>query len=406
MKPFERLCPAPPGWAVPWPEIAAAFAWVGDLAPEAAAHTRATVAALAGLDEWRRRPAVDRVRLFAAALLLDAGGTVAGGAAIGGGGGGTGGGRETGGRAEAGGDGETWGGRETSGGGETGGRAGTGGDGETGGDGDARRSEHAARRVLWEMGAPIAWREHVAALVRHQRLPFGALDRPDLDRIAFRVSLLARNDDLALLATADAAARGGRAGPLADVALFVQYTSEIGCLDGPRGFASDHARFRYFRRPGRDPGYAAFDDTRCTVTVMSGLPGAGKDHWIAANRPGLPVVSLDELRAELGAPPTGGQGAVVAAAYARARELLRAGTPYVWNATNVTRALRSRCIGLAADYGARVEVVSVEAPPGVVHRRNRARSHPVPAAVIDRMAGRWDVPDPTEAHEVRWVLNG
>jgi len=49
--------------------------------------------------------------------------------------------------------------------------------------------------------------------------------------------------------------------------------------------------------------------------------------------------------------------------------------------------------------------VSVEAPPDVVHRRNRARPAPVPAAVIDRMAARWETPDPTEAHEVRWVLN-
>jgi predicted kinase len=107
----------------------------------------------------------------------------------------------------------------------------------------------------------------------------------------------------------------------------------------------------------------------------------------------------------LGVRPTGDQGPVLAAAYARARGHLRAGIPYVWNATNVTRALRSRAIGLAAGYRARVEVVSVEAPPDVVHRRNRARPAPVPAAVIDRMAARWETPDPTEAHEVRWVLN-
>ncbi|MEU7868137.1 AAA family ATPase [Dactylosporangium sp. NPDC049140] len=262
--------------------------------------------------------------------------------------------------------------------------------------------ELGARRVLWARGVPIAWREHVAALVRHQRLPFGALERPDLDRVAFRVSLLARNDDLALLA---AAASGGDAERLAEVALFMQYTREIGCFDRPRTFPSDHARFEYFRTPGRDPGYAAFDGTRFTVTVMSGLPGAGKDHWIAANRPGVPVISLDDLRDELGVRPTGDQGPVIAAAYARAREHLRAGTAYVWNATNLTRALRSRSIGLAADYGARVEVVSVEAPPDVVHRRNRARARTVPAAVIDRMAGRWEPPDPTEAHAVRWISN-
>ncbi|WP_433211901.1 AAA family ATPase [Dactylosporangium sp. CS-047395] len=262
--------------------------------------------------------------------------------------------------------------------------------------------ELGARRILWERGVPIAWREHVAALVRHHRLPFGALDRPDLDRVAFRVSLLARNDDLALLA---AAVAGGDQDLLGDVALFRQYTGELGCLDKAREFASDHARFEYFRTPGRDPAYAAFDATTFTVTVMSGLPGAGKDHWIAGNRPGVPVVSLDDLRAELRVGPADDQGPVIAAAYARAREHLRVGTAYVWNATNTTRALRSRAIGLAADYGARVEVVSVEAPPDVVHRRNRERGRTVPPAVIDRLARRWEPPDPTEAHAVRWVLN-
>ncbi|WP_432981985.1 AAA family ATPase [Dactylosporangium sp. CA-233914] len=382
MNPFERLCPAPPTWSVRWPEIAAACPW---LPGPAAERARPVVSALTGLDEFRGRPPEERVRIFTAALFLDAGrgadppddlpasaalpvradaafpvGVDAGfsvgvdaGFPV---------------RADA-------------------------GDGNV-----ARRGELVARRVLWEMGVPIAWREHVAALVRHQRLPFEALERTDLDRVAFRVSLLARNDDLALLALA-------RGGADEEVALFRQYTLEIGCWDGPRAFASDHARFEYFRTPGRDPGYAAFDDTRCTVTVMSGLPGSGKDHWIARNRPGVPVVSLDDLREKLGVRPTGDQGPVIAAANARARELLRAGTAYVWNATNVTRALRSRCIGLAAGYGARVEVVSVEAPPDVVHRRNRARARTVPAAVIDRMAGRWELPDPTEAHAVSWVDN-
>jgi predicted kinase len=335
MNVFERLCPAPPGWAVRWADIAAGGPWIAGL-PDAGARTRAAAEALAGLDEWRGRPPAERVRIFAAVLLHEAG---------------------------------------------------------------------PARRRLWEMGVPIAWREHVVTLVRHQRLPLDALERRDLDRVAFRVSLLARNDDLALLATAVALAGDGGAARLGEIALFTQYTRETGCLDGPRAFASDHARFEYFRTPGRDPDYAAYDDTRLTVTVMSGLPGSGKDYWIAANRPGVPVVGLDDLRDELGVRPNEDQGPVIAAAYARARAHLRAATPYVWNATNVTRVLRSKCIALAAGYRARVEVVSVEAPPEVVHRRNRARLRQVPAAVIDRMAGRWEPPDPTEAHEVRWVLN-
>src|SRR4029453_8812102 len=99
--------------------------------------------------------------------------------------------------------------------------------------------------------APIAWREHVAALIRHHQVPLRTLERldGDLDRIAVRVSLLARNDDLALLATADNLARVcPDADELLDsIALFRQYTSELGCLDRPREFSSDHARFAWFR---------------------------------------------------------------------------------------------------------------------------------------------------------------
>ena len=73
------------------------------------------------------------------------------------------------------------------------------------------------------------------------------------------------------------------------------------------------------------------------TTVLSGLPGAGKDTWIAANRADHPVVSLDALRAELGVDPAGDQRAVVDAAYQRAREHLRARRSFVWNATNISR---------------------------------------------------------------------
>jgi len=91
------------------------------------------------------------------------------------------------------------------------------------------------------------------------------------------------------------------------------------------------------------------------------------------------------------------------AAREEAREHLRAGRSFVWNATNVSRDLRMRTVALCADYGARVEIVSVEAPPATVRKRNRARTQPVPDAVIDRLINRWETPDPTEAHTVKWV---
>jgi predicted kinase len=373
MDDFERLCPNGPGWTVRWEETLAAFPWVRRLAGvrqdpvhhaegDVAVHTRLAAEVLAGLPEWRARPPAQRVLLFAAVLLHDA--------------------------AKPDCTQEDEHGRITA-------------------HGHSGRGELIARRVLWEAGATVRLREHVAALVRHHQVPFWALERPedDLRRIVFRSSLVASNEDLAVLATADILGRecADADAVLENIALFREYCAESECLDGPREFPSDHARFQYFRTPGRDPGYAAYDDTRLTVTVLSGLPGAGKDHWIATHRPGLPVVSLDALRAELGLPPTGDQRRVATAAHELARRHLRAGQDFVWNATNIGRRLRGQIIGLAADYRARVEVVALEAPREVLRARNAARAAPVPEAAVERMIRKWEAPDVTEAHAVRWV---
>jgi predicted kinase len=371
MQVFEELCPAPPHWAVPWTEIRDTFGWVRRLTgvPQDAihhaegdveVHTRMACEALAELPGWRARPADERTRLFAAVLLHDVA------------------------KPQCTQTDEM--GRITA-------------------HGHSRRGDLMVRRVLWELGAPVTWREHVAALVRHHQVPFWALERPDLQQIAFRVSLLSRNDDLVLLATADILGRicGDTDEILENIALYGEYCAQQRCLSGPREFPSDHSRFWYFRTPGRDPDYAAYDDTRLTATVLSGLPGVGKDHWIAGQRPGLPVVSLDRLRTELRIRPGADQRPVVAAGYRLAREHLRAGRPFVWNATNISRQLREQCIGLIADYRGRVELVALEAPPSVLRERNRAREAPVPDAVIDRLVGRWETPDPTEAHDVIWL---
>lgn len=370
---FDDLCPAPPHWDVPWPAIAERFAWVRALSGvpqdrvhhaegDAAVHTRMACEALAAHQEWRSRSVADRVRLFATVLLHDVAKP-----------------RCT--RFQ---------------------------DGRITAPGHSRQGDLIARRVLWEMGVEPAWREHVAALVRHHQVPFWALERPDLERIAFRASLLARNDDLAILATADILGRecDDADEVLENIALYREYCREQDCLDHPRPFPSDHARFQYFRTPGRDPSYAAYDDTRVEVTILSGLPGVGKDHWIAANRPDWPVVSLDRLRSELGIAPAGDQRRVVAAAVEQAREHLRAGRRFVWNATNISRSIRDRCTGLAAAYRARITLIGLEAPPHILHARNQARPAPVPTAVIDRLAARWEAPDPTEAHVVSWVDTG
>jgi len=273
--------------------------------------------------------------------------------------------------------------------------------------GHARRGAIVARRLLWKDGVPFGEREQIAALVRFHQLPFFLLERPDPRRPAFEASLSARCDYLSLLAEADALGRtcdpAGRQRMLEHAALFAEFCREHGCLAGPRAFPSDHSRFLYFLREGRDPAYAAYADFSAEVVVMSGLPGAGKDRWLQQHLPDWPVVSLDDIRAALGAAPRGNQGAVLAHAQARARAHLRAGRSFVWNATNLSRQIRRECIGLLASYGARIRIVYVEVPPDALYRQNRRRPRPVPEAAIRRMLDRWEVPDLAEAHQVDYA---
>ncbi|MBL8179760.1 MAG: AAA family ATPase [Bryobacterales bacterium] len=364
--------PSPPSWQVDWPDLNARFDWIRAMRDcpqdpvhhaegDVWIHVRSVCQAMAELPEWRALPDPDRELLFAAALLHD----VAKPCCT---------------RVEH---------------------------GRISARGHSHRGSIMARRILWEHGAPLPLREHVCALVRHHQVPFFLLEREDALRLALRISQSARCSLLALLARADALGRrcADSARLLEKIALFSEFCREQHCLDRPWAFPSELARYEYFRSENRDPHYAPHSAPPCEVTLMSGLPGAGKDTWIASHAPGLPVISLDLLREELAAAPTGAQGDVVQAARERARQMLRAKQSFVWNATNLTRDMRLRLIELFGAYGARVRIVYVEAPSAALFSRLRQRERSVPIAAIDRMMDRWEIPELTEAPLVEWWQN-
>ncbi len=274
--------------------------------------------------------------------------------------------------------------------------------------GHSARGEHLARAALWRLGLPFDAREHVCALIRSHQIPFFGIDKPDAERLAIRLSLALRHDWLVAVAEADGSGRrcadpADQARILDQCTLWRQHTAELGILDRAKAFASDHTRRLYFES-GRAPDVAAYDDTTCEVVLMSGLPAAGKDRWLAEHRPELPVVSLDDLRTELEVDPGDSQAHVIAAARERARAYLRDHTSFAWNATNLSAALRGQLIDLARSYRARVHVVYCECPAAEQRERNRSRESPVPAAVIERMLIRWSVPDPSEAQRVSYAV--
>ncbi|MEL6210227.1 MAG: AAA family ATPase [Pseudomonadota bacterium] len=367
-----NLVPAGPAWRVDWGAIRALWPALDalDTCPQdplhhaegdVGTHTRMVVDALVADDTWRALCVDDRAQLFWAAVLHDIGKPATT-------------------RREE--------------------------DGRISARGHSRVGAAMARHGLWHLHAPYAWREGLCGIIAAHQLPFWLIERDDPQRLAIRTSWRCRPDHLCLHARADAVGRvcADQAAILDNVDLARVDFEEATCLTGPFAFANDESRVAFFDREDRDPSYAAHEDYRCTVTLMSGLPGTGKDTWIAANRPDLPVVSLDAIRDETGASPTGAQGAVVQAAAERAREHLRARRDFVWNATNVTRQMRARVLRLLRAYGARIEIVYLEAPPDRLKRQNAARDASVPEAVVDRLARRLEPPEPWEAHAVTWVV--
>ncbi len=277
--------------------------------------------------------------------------------------------------------------------------------------GHSAKGETLARAALWRLGVPFGAREHICALIRHHQVPmFGITKPPDeAMRLARRLSLALRHDWL--VAVADADARGRRCTNPADqttialhCALWAEHARELGILDRAQAFASPHTRRVWCESEGRLPDVPAHDDTTCEAILMAGLPAAGKNTWLATQRPALPVISLDDLRGALGVDPDDAQGEVIAAAREQARAYLRAGTSFAWNATNLSRSLRAQLLELFRGYRARTHIVYCEAPEAELVARNRARRDPVPRAVVAKMIARWTVPDPGEAHEVTYVV--
>jgi predicted kinase len=137
---------------------------------------------------------------------------------------------------------------------------------------------------------------------------------------------------------------------------------------------------------------------------MSGLPGVGKDTYVRRHLAHLPCVSLDDIRAEIGVSPSDNQEPVLAVARERARQYLRHGESMVWNATNLSRELRTRRLSFADDYGARVRLIYVEVPAAVQRSQNKNRPARVPDNAMERIFRQWEMPDLTEAHTLEFAV--
>ncbi|MBX7221773.1 MAG: AAA family ATPase [Blastocatellia bacterium] len=374
------FAPLPPAYRIDWPALEAAFDWLRAMQDcpqnpvfhgegDVLTHTKMVCEALAADPLWQALETEDQSVLFAAALLHDVAKPIV--TKI----------------------------DET---------------GAITARGQGRKGMTLARNILWhdETGlippVPFHLREMIVALVRQSSLPFHLLSNDHPRREVIKASQTVRCDWLEMLERADAQGRvcADQAELLEKVALFGEYCREQECYDRPFRFPSDYSRFIYFSKENADPLYHAFETRDFEVVLLCGLAGAGKDTLIARKYPDWPVISLDALRFEMEVDPTDNQGAIITAAKEQARAYLRVHQKFVWNATNVTRQLRSQLIGLFSGYGANVTIVYVEAPFTEILSRNRTRSKVVPERIIHKMAAKLEIPDATEADRVLYFCDG
>lgn len=270
--------------------------------------------------------------------------------------------------------------------------------------GHSRAGVYFARRFLMEVGAPFRWREEVCGLIEHHQAPFWLLERDDPEKKAIEISLTCNTADLCLHARHDIHGRICQDAQrvLENIDLAEMLFSESECLGVPRDFPNDTTRIEYLEKHDRYLGFEAHETFRSFVILMCGLPGAGKDTWISQHCENWDKVSLDDLRAEMGISPEANQGVVLQAAKERAREHLRAGEDFVWNATNLARQKRAELLSLIRDYGAHTCIVYIEPELDTIYAQNRGREAQVPPKAFGRMLSKLEPPRIDEAHSVMW----
>lgn len=274
--------------------------------------------------------------------------------------------------------------------------------------GHSRKGALEARLLLWQAGVPFEQREAICRLIAAHQVPLHAMEDSRSNRgpeyLVRSLSWQVKLSTLAALAEADMHGRicGDVRRVFDNIELFRELAKEEGCLTEPRVFADDHTRISYFRGASVHPDYALYQGPGSQVILMSGLPASGKNTWVETHYAGMPVVSFDDAREELGlkAGPTAGAAAHLVVE--RAKALLRAHKPFVWNATNINPQLRKKALDLLYDYNAQVTIVYLEASEREIKTRNHKRDTTLTNAGIEKMLLRWEVPLPTEAHCVQY----
>ena len=254
-------------------------------------------------------------------------------------------------------------------------------------------------------------RESICLLIKYHSNPVYTAFDNDAER---KILMISANSELVplftikllcILSTADVLGRIGneKEEQVEKINYFKELSKELGVFETYYKFSNNYSRFKYLNKEldwYKDELYCNY---KCNVILTVGLPGTGKDTYISKTYQNMKVVSLDGIRDELKLKPQEDESKVIMIAKNRAKEYLRCGISFVWNATNMSNMTRNGLISLFHDYHACVKIIYLETSYDECLKRNQNRIKEVPLKVIEKMLNSLVIPEIFEADEVEWI---
>lgn len=279
-------------------------------------------------------------------------------------------------------------------------------DGHIRSHGHSRIGYHIAMDLIEQTQLEFIDKLQVLNIIRYHGEPCWIIETDkDPDYECIKMSMDCRLDLLYYFAKCDVLGRTADDKPklLENIEYFKEYCVTLNCFNNPYAFSSSIAKYNYLVKKTHHHTDMPFDDTKSKVYMVCGLPGSGKNYYIDKAFSWLPVISLDEIRKELKIKPTGNQGKVIQLAKERAREFMRKGDNFVWNATNTTRQMRSGLINLFNEYNSFINITFINKSLKTILEQNNNRENKVPVDVIEKLYKKLDIPKNIEAHHISFI---
>ncbi len=244
--------------------------------------------------------------------------------------------------------------------------------------------------------------------VLYHGYPFWLFEKENPLRAVITTSLLTCNKWLYIFAKADLLGRvcGDADDMRYKLELFKEFCLEHNCFDRPKVFKSDYDRFYYFNVDDSYPDTELYHRYAFEIFMMAGLPASGKDHYIH-QRWGeeLPVISLDDIRETLEISPKENQGPVIQMARERSKEYCRKKQSFIWNATNISKNMRSQLIATWLPYHPKIHIVFLfkNINQALTDNAGREKEYKISSSQILKMHEKVQFPTVMECHSLEVV---